>query len=158
MKQMLSNTLRLNFWDLKIIHMLHSCCHPKIIEYILKKSGKDQVYLFSWGYTINHNENGDESEKQIPINRPRSRHGRKYSKYKKCFIKMMLICIKQHLSNTWRSIHKKIKQHWVWVEKGVAYVKKACNRTYTHFWNIFDCYGEDLSLVKPQFFSITKVK
>ena len=37
----------------------------------------------------------------------------------------MLICIKQHLSNTWRSIHKKIKQHWVWVEKDVAYIKKS---------------------------------
>ena len=31
------------------------------------------------------------------INRPRSRHGHKYSKYKKCLSKMMLICIKQHL-------------------------------------------------------------
>ena len=33
------------------------------------------------------------------INRPRSRHGHKYSKYKKCLSMMMLICIKQHLSN-----------------------------------------------------------
>ena len=32
------------------------------------------------------------------INRPRSRHGHKYSKYKKRFT-MMLICIKQYLSN-----------------------------------------------------------
>ena len=29
--------------------------------------------------------------------------------------------IKQHLSNIWRSIHKKVKQHWGWVEK-----KKRC--------------------------------
>ena len=34
------------------------------------------------------------------INRPRARHGRKYSKYKKCLGMMMLIRIKQHLSNT----------------------------------------------------------
>ena len=33
------------------------------------------------------------------INRPRSRHGYKFSKHKKCLGVMMLICIKQHLSN-----------------------------------------------------------
>ena len=27
------------------------------------------------------------------INRPRSRHGHKYSKYKKCLSMMMLVCI-----------------------------------------------------------------
>ena len=33
------------------------------------------------------------------INRPRSRHVHRYIKYKKCLTIMMLICIKQHLSN-----------------------------------------------------------
>ena len=33
------------------------------------------------------------------INKPRTRHGDKYSKYKKYLSMMMLICIKQHLSN-----------------------------------------------------------
>ena len=33
------------------------------------------------------------------INRPRSRYGHKYSKYKKYFSMKMFICIKQHLSN-----------------------------------------------------------
>ena len=33
------------------------------------------------------------------INRPRSRHGDKYSKYKICLSIMMAVCIKQHLSN-----------------------------------------------------------
>ena len=33
------------------------------------------------------------------INRSKSRHGIKYTKYKKCLSMMMLICIKQHLSN-----------------------------------------------------------
>ena len=33
------------------------------------------------------------------INRPRSRHGHKYNKYKKFLNMMMLACIKQHLSN-----------------------------------------------------------
>ena len=34
------------------------------------------------------------------INRPRSRHGHKYSNYKKCLSMMTLLSIKQHLSNT----------------------------------------------------------
>ena len=33
------------------------------------------------------------------MNRPRSRDEHKYSKYKKCLIMMMLICIKQYPSN-----------------------------------------------------------
>ena len=32
------------------------------------------------------------------INRPRSRHGHKYTKYKICLTIMMAICIKQNLS------------------------------------------------------------
>ena len=38
---------------------------------------------------------------------------------------MMLKCIKQHLSNICRSIHEKVKQHWGWVEKSVAYKKSV---------------------------------
>ena len=33
------------------------------------------------------------------INRPRSRHGHKYTEYKMCLHIMMVICIKQHASN-----------------------------------------------------------
>ena len=33
------------------------------------------------------------------MNRPKPRHGHKYSKYYKCISMMMFICIKQHLSN-----------------------------------------------------------
>ena len=51
------------------------------------------------------------------INRATSRHGYKYSKYKKCLSKMMLICIKQHLSNIGSSIHENVKQPWGWVKK-----------------------------------------
>ena len=58
------------------------------------------------------------------INNPRSRHGHKYSKNKKCFSMMMLICIKQHLSNIWGSIHEKVKQYWGWVEKTRCLQKK----------------------------------
>ena len=83
--------------------------------------------VYSWDYIINHNENDDENEHRLhryDINRPRSRHEHKYSKYKKCLNMMMLIRIKQHLSNIWSSIHEKVKQHWSWVGKGVAYEKK----------------------------------
>ena len=51
------------------------------------------------------------------INRPRSRDGHRYSKCEKCLSMVMLICIKQHLSNIWTSIHEKVKQHWGWTEK-----------------------------------------
>ena len=46
------------------------------------------------------------------INKPTSRYGRKYSKYKNCLGMMMLICIKQHLNNIWNLIHEKVKQQW----------------------------------------------
>ena len=36
---------------------------------------------------------------RLDINRPAFRQGHKYSKYKKCFGMIMLIYIKQHLSN-----------------------------------------------------------
>ena len=51
------------------------------------------------------------------INRPSSRRGHKYSKYKKCPTKMMIICINQHLSDIWSSIQEKVKQQWGWAEK-----------------------------------------
>ena len=56
------------------------------------------------------------------INRPR--HGYRYSKYKICLWIMILIYIKQHLSNIWSSIHEKVKQHWGWVEKKSVACKK----------------------------------
>ena len=45
------------------------------------------------------------------INRPRCRHGHKYSKYMKRLSIMMLICIKQHLSNNLRAVYENVKQH-----------------------------------------------
>ena len=63
---------------------------------------------------INHNENGDENEKRsriYDINTPMSSHRHKYSKYKKCLRMIVLICIKQYLSNILSSIHEKVKQH-----------------------------------------------
>ena len=38
----------------------------------------------------------------------------------------MVMCSKQHLSNTRKWIHVKPKQHWDWVEKKCCLCKKAC--------------------------------
>ena len=51
------------------------------------------------------------------INRPKLRNGHKNSKYRKCLSMMMLICIKQQLSNICRPIHEKGKKQRGWVEK-----------------------------------------
>ena len=61
------------------------------------------------------------------INRPRPRHGHKYSKYKKCLSMMMVMCIEEHLSNIWRSVYDKVKLHRGWVEKKRLIIKKAYN-------------------------------
>ena len=58
------------------------------------------------------------------INWSRTRHGHKYTKYRICLIIMMIIGIKQHLSNTWSSIHKKLSSTEAKLEKSVAYIKK----------------------------------
>ena len=45
-KQILSNTLRLNFFCLKIIHIPHPRYHPKMIGYILKNKQKKKCTCF----------------------------------------------------------------------------------------------------------------
>ena len=50
--------------------------------------------LFKSGYMIN--DNGNEAD---DINRPRSRHVHKYTKYKMCLSIMVAIGIEQQLSN-----------------------------------------------------------
>ena len=41
-----------------------------------------------------------------------------------CLSMMMLICLKQHLSNIWSLNHEKVKQHWGWVKKECYLQKK----------------------------------
>ena len=48
----------------------------------------------------------------------------------KC-VSMIVLCIKQHLSNIWSSIHENIKQHWGWVEKRFVYKKSV------YIWELF---------------------
>ena len=60
------------------------------------------------------------------INKTRSRHGQKCTKYKICT--MMVLQNKQHLSNIWSWIHEKVKQHWDWVKIfWLDMVKNGCS-------------------------------
>ena len=64
---------------------------------------------------INDNENEAENKKRSQrynINWPR-------------LSLMMLLCIKQHLSNIWSSVHEKVKQHWSWTETKQCLLKKS---------------------------------
>ena len=101
------NTLRLNFCYLKIIHILHPRYHPKIIGHILKNKLKNNyvcVRLYNWSSWKWRRK--WKQDHRSDINRPRPRHGHKYNNYQKSLsMMMMLICIKQRLSNIWRSIH-----------------------------------------------------
>ena len=78
------------------------------------KKASVSICLFSWDYMINYNES--EKEEQITeydINGPTSRHGLTYTnKHKTSLNMMMLICLRQHPTNTWGSIYEKVEEHW----------------------------------------------
>ena len=71
------------------------------------------------------------------INRTRSRHGDKYSKYKKCFSMIMLICVKRHLS----SIMKKLSNTEAELKKSVAYKKSVCLSYYVNSYSLNKLYS-----------------
>ena len=64
------------------------------------------------------------TSRRYDINRTRSSHEHKYSKYKKHLSMMMLTCITQQLNNIWSSIHEQLKKHWSLAEK-IRRLKKA---------------------------------
>ena len=101
-KQMPSNTLKLNFCYLKIIHILHPRYYPKIVGHILNNKQKNMCVCMREILTIiiimKIKMKMKKRSHIYDINRPKSRHGHKYSKYKALII-TMLICIMQHLSN-----------------------------------------------------------
>ena len=64
---------------------------------------------------------------------------------------MMVTCIKQHLSDIWSSIHEKVKQHWGWVEKSVAYEKNAyivSDRNVKIFKTLYNLKGTVMQIEK----------
>ena len=112
--------LKLNFCYLKIICFLYPRYHPKIILDILKKYKKQTLQFrclyWKWGW----NWKTDHIDTTL-IELGQDMDGHKHTKYKMCLSIIMVIYIKQHLSNIWNSIHEKVKQHWAWVEKSVTY-------------------------------------
>ena len=85
---------------LTIVHILHPLYHPKIIGHTLKDKQKNKsicIHKIIRLIIMNMNMKKKNGSHRYNINRPRSRHGHKYSKFKTCLIMKILICIKQHL-------------------------------------------------------------
>ena len=132
---MLPNTLRVNFWHPKIIDILHPHYHLTITGHILKNKQESKhvciheiMQLIIMKMKTKMKMKIKIHSHKYDINRPRCRHGHKYSKYVKRLSMIMLTCIKQHLSNIWSSVHENVKKHWGWVEKSLAYKKKRVAR------------------------------
>ena len=96
---MLSDNLRLNFFYLKMIHILHPHYHPKIIEHILKNKQKNKcvfiheiirltVMKMKMKMKIHHIDTTYDLDLEMDTNKQYNRS-----------LCMMLISIKQHLSN-----------------------------------------------------------
>ena len=118
-KHMLSNTLRLNFCFLKIIHILHPRYRPKIIGHIIKSKPKNKcvcIHEITQLIVRKMKMKMKNRSHRYDRNRPRFKHRHQYGKYKICLSMMMLICFQEQLSNIWSSIHRKVKQHWGWVQ------------------------------------------
>ena len=113
-KNQATPTLTLIFCYLKIICYFHPRYHPKVIGDTLINVNKC-IVLMRLYLCRNNNEKVAENEKEIAwlhrhdIIRRMPRHGHKYTKYKMCLTLMMVICIKQQLSNIWSSINEKVK-------------------------------------------------
>ena len=93
-----SNTLRLNFCYLKIIHILNQR-YPKLREHVLKNKQKikcvcihEIIHLIMMKMRIIMKSRSH----RYDINRPKLRS----NKYKKCLNMILLIRIKQHLKLT----------------------------------------------------------
>ena len=121
-KQMLNNTLRINFWHPKIIGTLHPCYHLAITRHILKNKQKNKhvcINEIMQSIIMKMKTKMKIDSRKYGKNRPRFRHGHKYSEYMKRLSMMMLICINQHL----RKYLKLSLWAWGWVEKSAAYKK-----------------------------------
>ena len=130
-KQILSNTLRLNFGHPKINCILHPSYHLTITGHSLKHKQKSKhvcIGEFMQLTIIKMRKKMKIDSRKYDINRPRCNHRHNYSKYMKRLSMTMLICIKQHLSNICSSVYENVKQHWGWVEKKALLIKKACSQ------------------------------
>ena len=74
-----------------------------------------QVFLCQWDYIMNCNENENDNVKADRINKTwidQDLDIKTNMQNIACLGKTMPLCNKQHLSNIWGSIHRKVKQHW----------------------------------------------
>ena len=100
---MLSNHLEAKFLLFENYSHSSSTLPSKIIRHILKYKQKNKcvrVYKIMRLIIMKMKMKMKNRSLRCDINRPRSRHWHKYSKYKKRVSVMMLICIKHHLSKT----------------------------------------------------------
>ena len=124
-KQKLSNTLRLTFRCLKIIHFFHPRYYPKRYS---KKRTKNKCVCFKdviWLMAMIIRLKMKSIIQRYGINRPGPRHGHKCTNYQMCLSIRTVITIKQHLSNIWSSIYEKVKQHWGWIKESDVYKKSV---------------------------------
>ena len=82
----------------KIARFLHPCYHPKIVVYILKNVEKTKCPYFN-EIMLLINMKMKMKINRYDINRPRARRGHKFTKRKRCCRMMMIVYIKQHLTN-----------------------------------------------------------
>ena len=98
---MLSNNQKLNFCYLNFFHILHPRYHLKIIVDILENKQQNCIHEIIGLIIMKMKMIVKNRSHRYGINRSRSRHEHKYSKYKKCLSMIMLIGIKptpkQHL-------------------------------------------------------------
>ena len=110
---------------LKIICVFHSYYHTTVVGYTLKNVPKSNSVCFNHIILLIMKKKMKNRSQRHDINRFRPRNRHKYTKWNMCLSMMMLIRIQQHLSNTWSSNHKKVKQHWGWVKKKHCLTKKG---------------------------------
>ena len=92
----------MNFCYLKIIRILYSSYHLKLTGHFLKNKQKSKclcIHEIIRLIIMKMKMKLKRRSHRYDINRSTCRHGHKFRKYMKCLGMMMLICIKQHLSN-----------------------------------------------------------
>ena len=124
-KQNQSNTLWLNFFFLKIIHILHTRYRSKMMGHILKSKQKNKCVCIHDALRLIIMKMKMKMKKRslrYGKNKCRSRHGHKYSKYKTCM--MMLICIKQLLATLEAQFMRKLSNIEAELKKKALLIKK----------------------------------
>ena len=113
-KQKLSNTLEAEVLLFQNYSLSSSTLSPKNNRAFSKKCMKNRYVCLNeviYSMTMKMRLKMKNRWHRYDINRHRLRHGCKYTKYEMCLTIMMVICTKQHLSNIWRSIYERVKQH-----------------------------------------------